>query len=354
MDFGEAIYVVNEQLAQGSTLHPSEVGDGRNTVSRPPRRTPRKPPQPQRLPTPPLQFQNMPQWDVRQHLAMALKRGDKKLVIKTEPTDTVTAEVLPIESQQSTHSATHRAATPHPVLSKAVAKRKKHRKRGGTTKTRSTRKSTNVQSEVMSDDEDSAFFEPVTTPTAARTGDTDKMWIYCTHKRDGEHGDCGVHYVRNIRRSPLGLQHHCLADTNHKLLTRTMGTLFKDCTFCTDSCAPSGQHCIRAATMEEIAEYQRKCKTLGIVPNGKRGGFKKIGARTTRPGSYRSKTTTKSKRKSGRKRKSSDNSHYFEDDTSSEWTGDNQRRKRQRTENGDTNTNVTPRYVDCAVYSDWF
>lgn len=119
------------------------------------------------------------------------------------------------------------------------------------------------------------------------------MWIYCTHKReDDEEEICGVHYIRSIRHSPLGLQHHCLSDMNHKLITRTLGSSFKDCTYCTNS----ERHCIRAATLEEIAEYQRKCKSLGIVPNGKRGGFKKIGARTTKP------TKSKSKRRSSRKR----------------------------------------------------
>eukprot|EP01083_Nonionella_stella_P032503 88972_1 len=143
----------------------------------------------------------------------------------------------------------------NPDTKKRKTSKKRHRKR---VKPRS--------SSIDSLDDD--FF---VSPTPARTGDTDKMWIYCTHKQyHNSDKDCGVHFVRTLKYNPFSVQHYCLCDINHKMVTRTLGHLFKNCKYC----EANGVNCVRAATLHEIEQYQAQCKALNVMPNHKFGGFK--------------------------------------------------------------------------------
>eukprot|EP01083_Nonionella_stella_P283977 966621_1 len=159
---------------------------------------------------------------------------------------------------------THQQLPPPPIIfTPPHKKRKKTKKRRG--------KRVKQRSSSTDSLDDDFFIEP----KAARTGDTDKMWIYCTHKQyHNSDKDCGVHFVRTLKYNPLSMQHYCLCDINHKYTTRTLGHLFKDCKYC----EADGVNCVRAATLHEIEQYQGQCKALNVMPNHKFGGFRAIKA----------------------------------------------------------------------------
>lgn len=175
----------------------------------------------------------------------------------------------------------HRSSSKKRKRKKKKRKRKKKRKkRKGSIKSERKYKikpeiDKKFKYEYYSDSDCKYIEAPKRAP--ARTGDTDKTWLYCRHKKFDGGGICGLKWIRRLKDVIDACQHNCDADPGQDKMTRTFGKPYNKCQYCDGTVA-----CIRYATLDEIHDHQTKMNDLGLVPNHQ-GGYKKIGAKETLP-----------------------------------------------------------------------
>ena len=95
--------------------------------------------------------------------------------------------------------------------------------------------------------------------------ETKKTWIYCRHKRiDDINTDCGVHFVRPLKKNDHQVQHQCHGDRRQHCMTRTFNYISGRCELA--PCKDGNLPCIRYATIEEIENTQTRWDKLKVKP----------------------------------------------------------------------------------------
>ena len=85
-------------------------------------------------------------------------------------------------------------------------------------------------------------------------------WVFCEHLTQDKQ-TCGTKFIHD-QSSRSGISHNCYADQNHQSIKRDINSVVEDCEYDHDNNTDQ-KHCIRFATLTEIAEYQSRCKRLG-------------------------------------------------------------------------------------------